>query len=392
MAEPVKWYKAGMTGCPVLADNTQGSLIILLKALLVDGFNTQTATSLTHSANTITAVFPTAHGYIDAQIVEITGADQAEYNGEFRIEVVDSNTFTYQVAIAPGVSPATTATQIDVKTAPLGWTLLEDNTLGTMAFRRGGAGATGYDIVIDDQNEYRSSTSSQGPIARIEVTNDFLSLGSYSAYYTGYWPAGTRWASEDWFFVGDPWLFYWVNHYGAGDEYAAFAFGDINSLRADDIHHCIVNTIITGTNAYWSSASTSYYPYSPLFDYRNTTYKSIMANYDQGATGGEAWYPQGAGVEFYAAWDASDPYPDPATNQHLFSTMPVWVYDNDPRMRRGSLPGIIQQWTYSNSHHGLMTKGVPGFGDDPIFFFETVNSHQATGLSYSTAFRLANWR
>jgi hypothetical protein len=61
--------------------------------------------SITRSGATATAT-STAHGYATNDKVNLRGAAQSEYNGDFTITVVDTNTFTYAVSGSPA-TPAT---------------------------------------------------------------------------------------------------------------------------------------------------------------------------------------------------------------------------------------------------------------------------------------------
>jgi hypothetical protein len=67
---------------------------------------TKTVSSVTRSGSTATAVTSAAHGLSTREVVAISGANQAEYNGSFTITVVDASTFTYTVPGAPA-TPAT---------------------------------------------------------------------------------------------------------------------------------------------------------------------------------------------------------------------------------------------------------------------------------------------
>ena len=62
-------------------------------------------TSITRASTTATAT-ATAHGYSTGNIVNIRGADQSEYNGDFTITVTGADTFTYTVSGSPA-TPAT---------------------------------------------------------------------------------------------------------------------------------------------------------------------------------------------------------------------------------------------------------------------------------------------
>jgi hypothetical protein len=67
--------------------------------------NTKSVVGITRNGTTATATI-TAHGYANNDLVRITGADQAEYNGTFLIYGVTANTFNYTIAGAPA-TPAT---------------------------------------------------------------------------------------------------------------------------------------------------------------------------------------------------------------------------------------------------------------------------------------------
>jgi hypothetical protein len=66
----------------------------------------QTISNLTSSGTTCTLVTSVAHGLVTGNQVTITGASPAEYNGTFKITVVNGTTFTYTALSAPATSPA----------------------------------------------------------------------------------------------------------------------------------------------------------------------------------------------------------------------------------------------------------------------------------------------
>ena len=65
-----------------------------------------TPTSLTRSGTTATCVCSSAHGMQTGDTVSMNGMNQTDYRGEFVITVINSTTFTYQVANSP-TTPAT---------------------------------------------------------------------------------------------------------------------------------------------------------------------------------------------------------------------------------------------------------------------------------------------
>ncbi len=68
------------------------------------------STTLSRSSTIVTAS-ATAHGLSVGNIVQIMGADQTGYNGEWEVQTVaDANTFTYFVYSAPTASATGTIT------------------------------------------------------------------------------------------------------------------------------------------------------------------------------------------------------------------------------------------------------------------------------------------
>jgi hypothetical protein len=86
----------GTTGAPLtLGDDVIGPLLGTDK----------TVTSITRASTTAT-VTATAHGFTSGDQVNIRGAAQSDYNGDFIVTVTDADTFTYTVSGSPA-TPAT---------------------------------------------------------------------------------------------------------------------------------------------------------------------------------------------------------------------------------------------------------------------------------------------
>lgn len=77
--------------------------------LIVGAFSLATSvavTSITRAVNTATVTTTTNHGYSTGNYVNLSGAVQTDYNGDYTITVTGVTTFTYTVANTP-VTPAT---------------------------------------------------------------------------------------------------------------------------------------------------------------------------------------------------------------------------------------------------------------------------------------------
>ncbi|MDO5541713.1 MAG: hypothetical protein Q4F77_00250 [Acinetobacter sp.] len=115
----IKFYVHTNNNAPQL-QNSFGCMIDVLDACLVNGFSSQTVSTLTASGTTVTATFGSAHNFMQYQVIKITGAAQAEFNGEHRILTIpDSSSLTFELATAPSVPTATGI--ISASLPPLGW-------------------------------------------------------------------------------------------------------------------------------------------------------------------------------------------------------------------------------------------------------------------------------
>lgn len=77
--------------------------------LILDAFSLAAdvaVTSITRSVNTATVTTTSPHGYLTNDYVNIRGATQADYNGDYTITKTGASTFTYTVANTP-TTPAT---------------------------------------------------------------------------------------------------------------------------------------------------------------------------------------------------------------------------------------------------------------------------------------------
>ena len=125
----IKFFVHTNNNAPQLK-NAFGSMINVLDAALVNGIQVGTVSSLTASGKIVTAVFGTAHNLMQYQVIKIAGANQAEYNGEYRIlSVPNATTLTFELAEVPSTAIATGT--INCSLPPLGWEKPFSSTSGT---------------------------------------------------------------------------------------------------------------------------------------------------------------------------------------------------------------------------------------------------------------------
>lgn len=112
----VKYFHHNMKGAPVISAE-KGSVVRWLDAVLVDGFNEQTATSVFVSGNIVTVTLA-GHDFWKHTVISISGASPAQLNGEHRITKSYKDTFQFETV---GVADGTATGTIKIKYAPAGW-------------------------------------------------------------------------------------------------------------------------------------------------------------------------------------------------------------------------------------------------------------------------------
>ena len=103
---PSKDFRSTDRDAPVLSGDA-GTAINVLTACLVQGTPAQTVSSLTRSGSTATLT-ATGHGYKVGQEITVTGATEAEWNGNWTVDTVpNTDDVTYTLGSLPAGSSAT---------------------------------------------------------------------------------------------------------------------------------------------------------------------------------------------------------------------------------------------------------------------------------------------
>ena len=256
MTAPIKWFLSSHTGAPVLT-GAPGAMQAILNACLVTGFNVSTVDSITRDGTTVTVTVNAGHGLDQDIVVQISGADQAEYNGDFRITTTTATTFEYELdASQTPVSPATGT--IECRQAPADWErpfVSGDNQRA--AFRSPAADATGMYFYIDDTNSQgtrRAGVKGYESMTDIDTGASPFPYSSSDDQWYWWYKSPDETTAIRWALVADDKLFYlwWNRDISDSDQYGRLnAFGDFNSYVPADTWNCIV----TGE----SSVSDEYY-------------------------------------------------------------------------------------------------------------------------------------
>ena len=247
---PIKVYRSTDLGAPVLSGQI-GQFITFLDAILVNGYNSVSVSSLTRSGTTATATCAAPHGLSTGDVVLVAGAGQTDYNVEAVVTVVSGTVFTYDVANAP-TSPATGT--ITAKRAPLGYTKVFTGSNKAAYRANDPSGLRHFLRVQDDGGTLGGSRECRlwGYEAMTDVdtgTGPYPTVGQSVNGYYQIKSSTTDGAQRPWLLVGDGKIFYLFMDYGgaaasglgnSGTFYAS-VFGDILSYKAGDAYASVLS-------------------------------------------------------------------------------------------------------------------------------------------------------
>lgn len=247
MSYPVKWFSEEMTGAPLLSTDTStgtaGTLVALLKACLITGFNLKSISSLTYDAatNTGTASFATGHGYKADSIILIADTGDSAWDGEHRIKSVTSQGITFEQVS----TPASNLTGVgSCKVAPVGgWAIEYADGLEQIAiFKRTDPTATPIKLRVDNSafTGWNGSSSYRYYYAKVEMVQDVTDINTYTSVWSTLWPASHALGTAQWDLAADNKLFWFVPRYSVVNKRSVYGFGDINSIRPADNYHCML--------------------------------------------------------------------------------------------------------------------------------------------------------
>jgi hypothetical protein len=303
MTAPVKNYLSTDTGAPTW-NGTIGATIAVLDALLINGFNEKTLSSLTQVDGVATATTATAHGYRVNQVVEIAGANEAGYNGQFPVLSVSTLSFTF--AVDPATAAAATGT-VTAKVAPLGWTKAFSGT-NKAAYRSNDVAATQCLLRVDDSNALYSLVRGYKTMTDIDTGADPFPTTAQQANYAWKKSSTADATARKWALFGDDMLFMFALAYSTASGNAPtsanfppiFGFGDFISYKPGDAFNCLIYAYVsTAPSAIYSDSgfnNTTNIPYCPrAFTQIGTALRllklAIYPNSSSGLSSGGLAYP-----------------------------------------------------------------------------------------------------
>ncbi|CAJ0780846.1 hypothetical protein LMG18090_01243 [Ralstonia mannitolilytica] len=339
----IKLFQSSQNGAPQLSGQPgTNTLIAVLNACLIDGFNLRTLTSITREGTVATATADAGHGLREYDIVLIAGANEAAYNGEKRIRNVTTNTFQFDVAGEP-TTPATGT--ITAKIAPLGW---ESPFSGPAKAAYRSRDVSGNRLFLRIDETPLAGDANYGRGSRTALAQMWEALNDID---NGTGKAETWWrkaqndnaTARPWLLVGDTKRFWlavnWSESYP--NRYVPYFFGDFPSFKAGDAY----GSLIAGY-------------YDLAYNWHEPAYNEVTDNvYSVGSGVGNTgiWLARGysqLGGRVNAQWVSAPapggstglgatavPYPNPADNG--IYVMPMMIQEQTGPSLRGRLPGLL---------------------------------------------------
>lgn len=192
---PVKFYTSDDVGIGKL-NLAAGSLVSVLDAILVTGFNVRPCRGVTMDAGIATLMVDGGHGYKVFDVIQIDGAMPTEANGEYRVKTSESDRIMFDCQVA--ISSVASAT---IKRAPLGWTTAFTGT-NVRAYRPDNPAVETTIYQVSDL-----SATHDSPRLTIFESQTGIDVGT-NKWITAVFPK-PRVVGQPWQLIGDGRAFYW---------------------------------------------------------------------------------------------------------------------------------------------------------------------------------------
>lgn len=236
----VKFYHSTMSGAATL-NGTAGSLISVLDACLVTGFNAKTADSVVVASGIATMTISAGIGAFEVDSVAlVAGATPSGLNGEKRLISVTTNAITFD---ATGISDQTATGTITAKLAPAGW---EKTYTGTnlAVYRSLDMTSTRNLLRVDDTGTINARVIGYEAMTDVNTgTGPFPTTAQVSGGQ--YWAKAndTSSTARGWTVIADGKTFFLHTNThtttaNAGNAGVVVGFGDIVAFKSGDLYSC----------------------------------------------------------------------------------------------------------------------------------------------------------
>lgn len=349
MSTSVKFFLSSQAGAPTLS-GTAGSLISLLDACLVNGYNLKAATGLSVTNGVANLTCGVGHGFWVDQVVLVSGATPNELNGEKRVISISSDSIRYA---AQGVPDGTATGTITVRAAPLGWQKVFSAT-NKAAYRSTNPAGTRLFLRVDDTNSRYAIV--QGWEELLDVDNGVNWWSNMFVDKSSVSDTSTR----AWSLVGDDRAFYLgVRFHSLYSGYDVTMFGDIISYKPGDAYNCV--HIGTSSHGGSNPGFSNYFS-----NIEGTSTGKVLARAHTQLGGSLLFGVHGHRMQTVIGLGGYT-YPNPADNSLILHT-PLLITESGGA--RGEFPGLIQPLHAVPLSHGTIVS-VPEMPGRKIMFLNS---------------------
>lgn len=333
----VIYLDSTMTGHPQLS-GTAGTGIDVLSAL-VTGFNSKSpATSLTRSGTTATLTL-NGHGFQMittgvGPVIEISGVNEAGWNGRWRPTSMDSNTITFTV---PNTLTTPATGTIGAKYAGADWSKPYTGT-NKAVFRSAAAGSAF--LQVDDSATREMRARGYSDMTYVDTgTNPFPTDAQVSG---GLYPAKSETASgaeRSWALIADNEMMVLCGAYHSTypTYHSPLIFGRPISFKADDAYHdLIIGPYLSEYSSQPGYNNYFYYVNEANPNDKNSQYFAKAVTQDGGSVQfskiclGLQQFLGSSGLKY------------PPNSDGGIRIQPIYLYETATKNDRGILPGIFQ--------------------------------------------------
>lgn len=322
----VKFFHSGIPGAPSIND-AAGKGIVLLDACLLDGFANEQVTSITQAAGVAT-IFNGNIPWPKWSVIEISGANEPAYNGQFRLTAVTGISATFE--IDPG-APVTATGSINVKLAPAGWTKPFTGT--NLAAYRPPSGNRHFLRVADTTLAYFNTTAYQN------MTDINTGTGLYPTTGTVKWGKAPTVTVKDWIIVADDKRIYYFFHSGSSysvhQKLSSF-FGDFKSYITGDANNSALFGLANNVSWNITTPGTTYM-FPSIYYFSGYVAKS----WDGVTDGVPLWLTAPFCQQVFGNCSTSGS-PNPVANGIQFDNGPQISENGGYGPARGNLPAVYQ--------------------------------------------------
>jgi hypothetical protein len=324
--------------------NVAGALIAMLDTVLVNGYNVKSISGVSVDSGLL-ATFTTSapHGYLRLDVVNISGASPAAYNGDWRIySVPTSTTFTVQLATNPGAMSGTVA----VKKAPIpGWSKVFSGT-NKAVYRSIDPSATGMYLRVEDTQTTFAMLRAYESMTDVDTGRyPFPSLVSYPP--TPVYPGYSTFIKSNYSGYTGQWAV-------IGDSRALYIWSCSTNYNLTDINNVSQGTYFVGDFVPVIPSDPYGFMFSPQMDGNNSATAWSSLSHGFNSSWGNSWCPRNHAripnpIRMYICsgpMDASQsrmgvygfPLPNGPDNRIYVEMVKIIQSDNH---LRGYMPGIL---------------------------------------------------